>query len=145
VDDGAVYSWFDLFDAMYKEKIKGFFAWGQNPACSGSNANKTRKALGQTGLDGQRQPVRQRNRVVLEWPGDGSGHHQDRGLHAAGLRIGGKGRQHHQQRPLDAVALPGPQALGNSRPDGDIILELGEKIKAAYKPMGAFFPNRSAT
>jgi formate dehydrogenase major subunit len=46
VDDGAVYSWFDLFDAMYKEKLKGFFAWGQNPACSGANSNKTREALG---------------------------------------------------------------------------------------------------
>ncbi len=46
VDDGEVYSWFDLFDAMYKGNIKGFFAWGQNPACSGSNASKIREALG---------------------------------------------------------------------------------------------------
>ncbi len=48
-------------------------------------------------------------------PGVDPAKDQDRGLHAPGLRFRGKGRQHHQQRPLDAVALPGPQALGNSR------------------------------
>ncbi len=26
-------------------RIKGFFSWGQNPACSGANANKVRQAL----------------------------------------------------------------------------------------------------
>lgn len=45
LDDGANYSWLSLFDDMYKDGIKGFFAWGQNPACSGANANKVRKAL----------------------------------------------------------------------------------------------------
>jgi len=45
LDDGGNYSWLVLFDEMYKGKIKGFFAWGQNPACSGANAGKVRKAL----------------------------------------------------------------------------------------------------
>ena len=44
-EDGQDYSWLMIFDQMYKGKIKGFFAWGQNPACSGANSNKTRKAL----------------------------------------------------------------------------------------------------
>jgi len=30
---------------MYNGTIKGFLAWGQNPACSGANSQKTRKAL----------------------------------------------------------------------------------------------------
>ncbi len=30
---------------MFKGKFEGFFAWGQNPACSGANAGKVRKAL----------------------------------------------------------------------------------------------------
>ncbi len=30
---------------MYKGQFSGFFAWGQNPACSGANANKVRQAL----------------------------------------------------------------------------------------------------
>lgn len=45
LDDGADYSWLTIFDEMYNGAITGFFAWGQNPTCSGANANKVRKAL----------------------------------------------------------------------------------------------------
>jgi len=45
LDDGVNYSWLTIFDRMYNGDIKGFFSWGQNPACSGANANKTRQAL----------------------------------------------------------------------------------------------------
>jgi formate dehydrogenase major subunit len=45
LEDGANYSWLNLFDAMHQGAIKGFFAWGMNPACSGANSNKTRQAL----------------------------------------------------------------------------------------------------
>jgi formate dehydrogenase major subunit len=45
LDDGVNYSWLTIFDEMYNGNIKGFFSWGQNPACSGTNANKVRKAL----------------------------------------------------------------------------------------------------
>jgi formate dehydrogenase major subunit len=38
-------SWIMLFHEMFRGKFKGFFAWGQNPACSGTNAGKVRKAL----------------------------------------------------------------------------------------------------
>ena len=34
-----------LFDQMFRGKFEGFFSWGMNPACSGSNAGKVRKAL----------------------------------------------------------------------------------------------------
>jgi formate dehydrogenase major subunit len=44
-DEGKYYGWLDLFDAMYNKQLKGFFAWGMNPACSGANSNKTREAL----------------------------------------------------------------------------------------------------
>jgi formate dehydrogenase major subunit len=43
--DGANYSWLALFRAMNAGTIKGFFAWGQNPAVSGTNANRVRQAL----------------------------------------------------------------------------------------------------
>jgi formate dehydrogenase major subunit len=46
LDDGVNYSWLSLFDQMYKGNFSGFFAWGQNPACSGANANLVREALG---------------------------------------------------------------------------------------------------
>ncbi len=45
VDDGVNYSWLMIFDEMIKGNFKGFFAWGQNPACSGANANKNRAAM----------------------------------------------------------------------------------------------------
>ena len=45
LDDGGNYSWLVLFDEMYKGTIKGFFAWGQNPTCSGANAGNVRKGL----------------------------------------------------------------------------------------------------
>ena len=46
LDEGMNASWIMLFDQMFKDKFEGFFAWGQNPACSGTNAGKVRKALG---------------------------------------------------------------------------------------------------
>ncbi|RME47263.1 MAG: formate dehydrogenase-N subunit alpha, partial [Caldilineae bacterium] len=45
LDDGGNYSWLSLFEAMYAGRIKGFFAWGQNPAVGGANANLNRKAM----------------------------------------------------------------------------------------------------
>lgn len=45
LDVGMNASWLMLFDQMLKGKFEGFFAWGQNPACSGSNAGKVRQAL----------------------------------------------------------------------------------------------------
>lgn len=45
LDDTQNASWIMLFHEMFRGKFKGFFAWGQNPACSGTNAGKVRKAL----------------------------------------------------------------------------------------------------
>jgi formate dehydrogenase major subunit len=45
LDEGMNASWLVLFDQMFKGKFEGFFAWGQNPACSGANAGKVRTAL----------------------------------------------------------------------------------------------------
>ena len=44
-DSGGNYAWQPMFDAMYRGEVKGFFAWGQNPANSSGNANKVRQAL----------------------------------------------------------------------------------------------------
>jgi len=43
--DSGNYSWLSMFEAMYAGDIKGFFAWGQNPAVGGANANMNRKAM----------------------------------------------------------------------------------------------------
>ncbi len=39
------YSYISLFEAMYADKIKGLFCFGQNPAVSGPNLTKERDAL----------------------------------------------------------------------------------------------------
>jgi formate dehydrogenase major subunit len=44
-DIGQNASWLMMFDKMFKGEFDGFFAWGQNPACSGANSNKTRQAM----------------------------------------------------------------------------------------------------
>ncbi len=49
IEDAGNYSWISLFNAMDKGEIKGFFAWGQNPVCSGPNSDGTIKAM--TNLD----------------------------------------------------------------------------------------------
>jgi formate dehydrogenase major subunit len=38
--NGANYSWLSMFEAMYAGKIKGFFAWGQNPARANATMNR---------------------------------------------------------------------------------------------------------
>jgi len=48
-EDSGNYAWQLLFDAMYRSEIKGFFAWGQNPATSSGNISKVRQAM--TNLD----------------------------------------------------------------------------------------------
>jgi formate dehydrogenase major subunit len=45
LDAGKTYAFLDMFDDMYKGKVKGFFNWGMNLACSLANANKNRKAM----------------------------------------------------------------------------------------------------
>jgi formate dehydrogenase major subunit len=45
LDDTQNASWLMIFDNMAKGVYQGFFSWGQNPACSGSNSNKVRYAL----------------------------------------------------------------------------------------------------
>ncbi len=47
IADGGNYSWMAIWEAMLNGTIKGFFAWGQNPAVSGTNANRVREALEQ--------------------------------------------------------------------------------------------------
>jgi formate dehydrogenase major subunit len=138
VDDGAVYSWFDLFDAMYKEKIKGFFAWGQNPACSGANANKTREAMGK--LDWMVNVNLFDNETGSFWNGPGmdpASIKTEVFMLPACVSVEKEGSITNSGRWMQ-WRYQGPKPLGNSLPDGDIILALGEKIKAVYKDGGVF-------
>jgi len=140
LDDGANYSWLVIFDEMYKGNIKGFFAWGQNPACSGANANKNRKAL-----------------AKLDWLVNVNVFDSETGSFWKGPGMDPK------KIKTEVFQLPAAMSMekegsitnsgrwaqwrykaanppGDARPDGDIMTDLMNKIKALYKKEGGKFP-----
>jgi len=138
IDDGKAYSWLDLFDEMYKKTIKGFFAWGQNPACSGSNAGKTRKAM--ANLDWMVNVNLFDNETGSFWKGPGvnpSSVKTEVFMLPACVSVEKEGSITNSGRWMQ-WRYQGPKPLGNSRSDGDIIMELGDKIKEVYKKGGKF-------
>jgi formate dehydrogenase major subunit len=138
VDDGKAYSWLDLFDEMFQGQFSGFFAWGQNPACSGSNAGKVREAL--TKLDWMVNVNLFDNETGAFWkaPGvDPASVKTEVFFLPAAASVEKEGSITNSGRWMQ-WRYQGPAPLGNSRPDGDIILELGEKIKALYANDGVF-------
>ncbi len=138
VDDGKAYSWLDLFDEMYNEKIKGFFAWGMNPACSGSNVGKVREALGK--LDWMVNVNLFDNETGSFWKGPGVDPTKvdtEVFFLPACASVEKEGSITNSGRWMQ-WRYQGPKPLGNSRSDGDIIMELGAKLKALYKSGGKF-------
>jgi formate dehydrogenase major subunit len=138
VDDGKAYSWFDIFDDMYKGDIQGFFAWGQNPACSGANGAKTRKALEK--LDWLVNVNLFDNETGSFWKGPGvktSEIKTEVFMLPACASVEKEGSITNSGRWMQ-WRYQGPKPLGNSLSDGDIIMELGNKIKKLYAKTGVF-------
>jgi len=138
VDDGKNYSWLDIFDEMYNGTIKGFFSWGQNPACSGANANKTRTAL--ANLDWMVNTNLFDNETGSFWRGPGVNPAKVKTevfFLPACVSVEKEGSITNSGRWMQ-WRYQGPKPLGNSLPDGDIILELGRKIKERYAAKGVF-------
>jgi len=138
LDVGQNCSWLNLFDAMYDGKIKGFFAWGQNPACSGANAHKVRQALGK--LDWLVNVNIFDNETGSFWKGPGMDPKKIKTevfmLPAAASvekegSISNSGRW--AQWRYKAVDPP-----GQAKPDGDILFELMKNIRELYKKSGKF-------
>ena len=138
LDPGQNCSWLNLFDVMYSGGIKGFFAWGQNPACSGANANKVRQALAK--LDWLVNVNIFDNETGSFWKGPGM---DPKSIKtevfmlpcAASMEkegsISNSGRW--AQWRYKAVDPP-----GQAKPDGDIMVELMAKIRDLYKKGGKF-------
>ncbi|MCF8044529.1 MAG: formate dehydrogenase-N subunit alpha, partial [Desulfarculaceae bacterium] len=138
VDDGKGYSWFDIFDAMYKKEIKGFFAWGQNPACSGSNASKVRESL--ANLDWMVNVNIFDNETGSFWKGPGmdpSDIKTEVFMLPASVFVEKEGSITNSGRWMQ-WRYQGPEPMANSRPDGDIIMELGKRLKSEYGNGGVF-------
>jgi len=141
IDDGQNASWLMMFHEMFKGTYKGFFAWGQNPACSSSNAGKARKALAK--LEWMVSVNLFDNETASFWRGPG--------LNPADVKtevfflpcassvekegsITNSGRW--AQWRYKAVEPP-----GEARPDAEIINELALKVRELYAKEGGAFPD----
>jgi len=138
LDEGQNASWLVLFDEMLKGSFTGFFSWGQNPACSGANSSKTRKALAQ--LDWMVNVNLFDNETGSFWRGPG--------MDPASIKtevfflpcamsfekegsISNSGRW--AQWRYGAVEPPAPT-------DGDMMNELQWRVRKLYQEQGGVFP-----
>jgi formate dehydrogenase major subunit len=137
---GKPYSWLDIFEAMYNGAIKGFFAWGQNPACSSANSTKTREAMAK--LDWMVNVNLFDNETGSFWHGPGMSPAKVKTevfMLPACVSVEKEGSVTNSGRWMQwryAATKP----MGQSRPDGDIILALGNKIRELYQKEGGAQP-----
>jgi formate dehydrogenase major subunit len=139
-DAGKPYSWLDIFEVMYNGGIKGFFSWGQNPACSGANSNKTREAMAR--LDWMVNVNLFDNETGSFWHGPGMSPAKVKTevfMLPACVSVEKEGSITNSGRWMQwryAATKP----FGQSRPDGDMILALGNKIRELYQKEGGALP-----
>ncbi len=142
LDPGMNCSWLMIFDNMIKGKFKGFFAWGQNPACSGTNSNKVRNALAK--LDWMVTVNLFDNETASFWKGPGmkpADIKTEVFLLPAAASFEKEGSISNSGRWAQwryAAVKP----LGSSKPDAEIIHELYQKLKALYTKEGGALPEQ---
>ncbi len=133
LDDGKTYSWMDLFDAMYRGEFTGFFAWGQNPACSGANANKTRQAL--TKLDWMVNVNIFENETGSFWKGPGMNPRKIKTevfFLPCAVSVEKEGSITNSGRWMQ-WRYQAAKPPGEARSDGDMLIDLFRKIRWLYK------------
>jgi formate dehydrogenase major subunit len=140
LEDTQNASWLMIFHNMLQGRYQGFFAWGQNPACSGANSNKTRKAMAK--LDWLVNVNLFDNETGSFWRGPGMDPAEIKTevflLPCAAWvekegSITNSGRW--AQWRYQAVNPPG-QALG----DAEIVNELQFRVRRLYEDEGGVFP-----
>ena len=140
LDDGKSYSFLELFDAMFKDEFKGFFAWGQNPANGLANSNKSREALSH--LDWMVVTNIFDNETASFWKGpnmDPKHVKTEVFFLPCAVFMEKEGSITNSGRWMQwryAAAEP----LGDSRPDGEIITELTRRLQKLYMQEGGAYP-----
>ncbi len=139
LDEGMNASWLMLFDQMFKGKFEGFFAWGQNPACSGANAGKVRKALAK--LKWMVNVNLFDNETGSFWraPGTNPAEIQTEVFMlpaASSVEKEGSITNSSRLAQWRTRAIP---PIGESKPDSEIMNELYFRVKKLYKTKGGKF------
>jgi len=132
LDDGKAYSWLDLFDAMYRGEIKGFFAWGQNPACSGAHSNKTREGLAK--LDWMVNVNIFDNETGSFWKGPGMDPKKIKTevfFLPCAVSVEKEGSITNSGRWMQ-WRYKAAEPPGEARPDGDILIDLFKQVRYFY-------------
>ncbi len=130
-----------MFDKMFKGKFEGFFAWGQNPACSGANSNKTRQALSK--LKWMVNVNLYDNETGSFWRGPGMNPKDIQTevfLLPCASSIEKEGSISNSGR-LAQWRYKAIEPVGESLPDGEIINELYFKVKELYEKQGGAYPD----
>jgi formate dehydrogenase major subunit len=140
LEAGVNHSWLMIFDKMLKGEFDGFFAWGQNPACSGANSNKTRTAM--TKLKWLVNVNLFDNETASFWRGPGMNPAEIQTevfmLPCASF-LEKEGSVTNSGR-MGQWRYKAVEPVGNSLPDAEIMNELFFKIKALYEKEGGANP-----
>jgi len=133
LDEGKSYSWLDLFDVMYKGEFTGFFAWGQNPACSGANANKVRQGLAK--LDWLVNVNIFDNETGSFWKGPGMDPKKIKTevfMLPCAVSVEKEGSITNSGRWMQ-WRYKAAEPPGEARPDGDMLVDLFKKVRWLYR------------
>ncbi len=133
IDDGKTYSWLDLFDAMVRGEFTGFFAWGQNPAASGADANKNRAGLAK--LDWMVNVNIFENETGSFWKGPGMNPKKIKTevfFLPCAVSVEKEGSITNSGRWMQ-WRYKAANPPGQARADGCILMELGDRIKDLYR------------
>ncbi len=135
------YYWLSMFEKMHKGQFDGFFAWGQNPACGGANANKNREAMAE--LDWLVNVNIFDNETASFWRGPNMKPEDIKTevfFLPCAVSIEKEGSVTNSGRWMQ-WRYRGPKPYAQTLPDGDIILKLTDRIQQLYKTEGGAYPD----
>jgi formate dehydrogenase major subunit len=141
LDEGMGASWLHIFARMYKDQFEGFFAWGQNPACSSPGAGKVREALGK--LKWMVNVNLFDNETASFWKGPGMKPKEIRTevfLLPCCSSVEKEGSLSNSSR-LAQWRYKAIEPLGQSMPDAEILNELHFRVKKLYQKEKGAFPD----